>query len=101
VNWWWLRQTAIIHQDVSYACYVNENRIHFLPELARKQARACFSSDIPFNQNNLLGAVFGLLGNEENAVRASPNFPALLDVLYINGESFAWRRSGLKCLKQY
>src|SRR5580765_4254863 len=60
-----MEQTDIIKPAVSHAFYVNENRIHFLPDWLDKRPALVFPSEIPFNKNNFLGAIFGLLGNEE------------------------------------
>lgn len=73
-----LQETDTIKPSVSHAFYVNENRIHFLPDWLDKRPAVVFPSEIPFNKNNFLGAIFGLLGNEEKYPQYFTGFPAML-----------------------
>lgn len=79
-----IEYTEVLMPGVSYACYVNENRIHFLPDWLEKRPPVIFPTEIPFTQNNLLGVVFGLLGNEEkypSFFTASPDLLFAFDLL--------------------
>jgi hypothetical protein len=63
---------------VSNAIYVNENRIHILPDWLDKRPAIVFPSQIPFNKNYFLGTVFGMLGNEEKYPQYFTGYPAML-----------------------
>jgi len=73
-----VQQSIDIMPSVSNAIYVNENRIHILPDWLDKRPAIVFPSEIPFNKNYFLGTVFGMLGNEERYPQYFIGYPAIL-----------------------
>lgn len=63
---------------VSNALYINENRIHIIPDWLDKRPAIVFPSEIPFNKNYFLGMVFGMLGNEDKYPQFFTAYPAML-----------------------
>ncbi|MEP7321233.1 MAG: hypothetical protein ABI761_04915 [Saprospiraceae bacterium] len=60
-----VQQSDTVLPEISNAIYINENRIHVRPDWLDKRPAIIFPSEIPFNKHCFLGAVFGMLGNEE------------------------------------
>jgi len=73
-----VQQADIIMPGISNAIYINENRIHILPDWLDKRPAIVFPSEIPFNKNSFLGTVFGMLGNGEKYPQYFTNYPAML-----------------------
>lgn len=73
-----VQQTDDIMPSISNAIYINENRIHILPDWLDKRPAIVFPSEIPFNKNYFLGIIFGMLGNEEKYPQYFTSYPAML-----------------------
>jgi hypothetical protein len=73
-----VQQADTIMPSVSNAIYINENRIHILPDWLDKRPAIVFPSEIPFNKNYFLGTIFGMLGNEEKYPQYFTGYPAML-----------------------
>ncbi len=75
-----VQQTDVVLPAISNAIYINENRIHIMPDWLDKRPAIVFPSEIPFNKNYFLGTVFGLLGNEEKYPRYFTGYPVMLNL---------------------
>ncbi|MEP7374251.1 MAG: hypothetical protein ABI675_12725 [Chitinophagaceae bacterium] len=73
-----VQQTDKVLPAVSNAIYINENRIHIRPDWLDQRPAIVFPSEIPFNKNYFLGAIFGMLGNEEKYPQYFTGYPAML-----------------------
>jgi hypothetical protein len=73
-----VQQANGIMAGISNALYVNENRIHILPDWLDKRPAFVFPSEIAFTKNNFLGCVFGMLGNGEKYPQYFTGFPTML-----------------------
>jgi len=73
-----VQQSDELQHGVPYTIYVNERRIYILPDWLDQRPAFVFPSEIPLNRNFLLGAIFGLLGNEEKYPQYFTGFPLML-----------------------
>ena len=73
-----IRHTEQTLPGISNALYINESRIHVLPDWLEKRPALVFPSEIPFTRQYFLGTVFGMLGNTAEYPRYFTSYPAML-----------------------